>query len=179
MHVTDAFASCRFDPASAPGPEWASFGAYFFLLPLVEFSECGSGALLAVTVAWDSEPHTQPPAHDSTTASPVHTPRGAGPDSLDSAMQAALSAIRALRTPGPLAAGLPSVSHTELQHTPSEAEWGQVMKDLLADLGAKNGASRAKLAGIDLDWARSEYVRRGQQVMHVPMSRQRSMHHPV
>eukprot|EP00897_Mesotaenium_endlicherianum_P006961 jgi/Mesen1/6293/ME000325S05431 len=45
----------RFNPDMEPAPEWLPFGAFHFVLPLVELRECEDCALLSCTLLWDSE----------------------------------------------------------------------------------------------------------------------------
>ncbi|KAF5837293.1 hypothetical protein DUNSADRAFT_4556 [Dunaliella salina] len=72
----------RFNSGQTPSPEWQTFGAYLFVLPLLEYLEVEGGGVLAATLAWDSavsEPMAPPspePAQPffsaSTSSSPPH-----------------------------------------------------------------------------------------------------------
>ena len=52
-----ALGCTRFDAGTAPAPEWARFGGYYFVVPSVELRECAGATLLTLTVAWDGVPH--------------------------------------------------------------------------------------------------------------------------
>ncbi|XP_020184407.1 isochorismate synthase 2, chloroplastic [Aegilops tauschii subsp. strangulata] len=48
-----AYGAIRFDASSDASVEWEDYGAFYFVVPQVEFSELEEGSVLATTIAWD------------------------------------------------------------------------------------------------------------------------------
>lgn len=117
-----------------------------------------SGALLAVTVAWDSR------LPSGTCAAAAV---GEGAATLQDALHRATTALQRMHPAASLEAGCRSWAVEGQADTPTEAQWQQTVDSLLADLGALPSSvlpSTAQLSGLDVDSARQEYMMNGQQV---------------
>ncbi|XP_009598228.1 isochorismate synthase, chloroplastic isoform X3 [Nicotiana tomentosiformis] len=49
-----AYGAIRFDATANIGPEWSTFGSFYFMVPQVEFDELEGSSVIAATVAWDN-----------------------------------------------------------------------------------------------------------------------------
>ncbi|XRB14246.1 2-succinyl-5-enolpyruvyl-6-hydroxy-3-cyclohexene-1-carboxylic-acid synthase [Pseudoscourfieldia marina] len=133
-----AYGASRFDhtgwgdgPASStPSPEWATFGSYAFVLPLVEAREVGSqGLVLACHVAWDAAMQATSGCSEM------------GHATVEQAASAASAAAQLIRrnfqaappAPPPLASDW-EVLDQLTQQQPDRATWDTVVSDVTAHL---------------------------------------------
>ncbi len=126
-----ALGGSRFDPAGAPAPEWAPFGAFCLLLPRLELLEAATCSLLSCTLAWraGAQNPSQPvnpswSRHEggAGTAGRASAGEGSGPETLAAAAAAALEALAAARGPAPAAA--PSLQARRLLSVPGDVSAG-------------------------------------------------------
>ncbi len=145
-----------------PAPEWESFGASCFALPLVELVEAADGCVLATTLAWDGAAGNAGGA----------ATRGVGSASPDQAAARALEALASLKPPAPLSASAMQLERSDPPpaggHLPDERTWHAAMGQVLAELEqSAAGSSGAQVGGNQddpsLDLARQEYLTNGQQ----------------
>jgi isochorismate synthase/2-succinyl-5-enolpyruvyl-6-hydroxy-3-cyclohexene-1-carboxylate synthase/2-succinyl-6-hydroxy-2,4-cyclohexadiene-1-carboxylate synthase/O-succinylbenzoate synthase len=152
------FGGARFDAAGAPAPEWAEYGAYYFVLPRLELAEAAGCGLLSVNVAWDAG-HVPGAAAESA--------GGVGYASLEAAAAAALAALAAARPPAPPSAGAPRGAAGPERHLPDEAGWRRRLETAHARLRpvapAPSSAAGAAGAGVSPDAALREFMLGGQQ----------------
>ncbi|XP_038687263.1 isochorismate synthase 2, chloroplastic-like isoform X1 [Tripterygium wilfordii] len=50
-----AYGAIRFDASANISSEWENFGAFYFIIPQVEFDELKGSSMLAATIAWDDD----------------------------------------------------------------------------------------------------------------------------
>lgn len=136
----------RFNCDQAADPEWASFGAFSFVLPQVEFLEASDCNLLACTLAW--EPHSTE-----------------GPSSASQAVEQALAVLGRLQPPAPASAPAFQIQRAPAEHVPSEPEWCEQVPSLLQRLrsDAALSSSTLGLADVDDGLAKQEFRTNGQQ----------------
>jgi isochorismate synthase/2-succinyl-5-enolpyruvyl-6-hydroxy-3-cyclohexene-1-carboxylate synthase/2-succinyl-6-hydroxy-2,4-cyclohexadiene-1-carboxylate synthase/O-succinylbenzoate synthase len=149
---TRALGGARFDPSvTIPSPEWAPFGAYFFLLPLLELAEGPHAATLAATLAWE-QPRSS--GDDAQTASEEGASSAA--EAAAQARAALLLAARCAPASGDArvdgdGAGASAPLVSSIAHTPGEHEWTATVRQLLTrlSLAAEAGPPVAGPAALE------------------------------
>ena len=157
----------RFDPAAAPGPEWAPFGRGLAFIPRLEYVEGGPGDALACTLAWRGAG-----GEDATISA-----AGCGPPTLALAVAAALAALASAGDAAPHGSPAPVAQLAYLPtHTPSADGWAASLAPVHAELAAgreaRLGVGEATTAApprpasltpspAAADMARGEYLANG------------------
>lgn len=107
-----AYGAIRFNAEMEPSEEWKPFGSFFFFIPQIEFCDCPSCSLLAVTIAWDE----------------------ALGRAFDEAVATAKKALLLLSDQVFTTSPSPLLKRLHKEHAPSEQAWHGIMKDLLETL---------------------------------------------
>jgi isochorismate synthase len=155
------FGGARFSAARAPAPEWEPFGAYYFVLPRVEYTEAAGCGLLACNVAWDAD---LDPADAG----------AAGFPSLAAAAADALAALAAVRPPAAPCAGAINLRRGPAVHSPDAQGWAarldavhEQLQPAVVAAAEPAAAAAAAAAGpastLSPDAALNEFLRNGQQ----------------
>eukprot|EP00798_Chlamydomonas_sp_ICE-L_P027190 gene27190-2434_t len=149
--------------------EWAGFGSYCFVLPLLEFLESSNSNLLACTLAWDADSC----AVEHSRSCPV----GVGSSSMAEAAARVLGALDQCKPPASTSAASLQISRAERGNIPDEGAWHTSLDQLIDSLedgrspdsddlfASWDQAPQAAPLDPDLEssMARQEYLTNGQQ----------------
>lgn len=137
-----ALGGMRFDTARPASPEWAPFGGYFLVLPLLELTEGPHACVLAATVAWDQGNVSAPHEHE--------TGFRTFADAAAAALAAVSAAERAAAASGAALAPLDTklgACVSNRTHLPDEQGWTDTVTELLSDLGRSRQADDSPVVG--------------------------------